>query len=248
MIKYPRTQHIEGSKLQPGDEDLSQVKLSSLRGATLVIEEKLDGANAALSFVEGELRLQSRGHYLTGGAREKHFAMFKTWAASQQATLRAALGDRYVVFGEWLYAKHTIFYDALPHYFMEFDVWDTESSTFLDTPRRHALLAGLPIEHVPLLHTGSVDSIAQLRAMIATSRYKTERWRDRLSDHVRQQTDPSDLAEGLYIKREKDGVVAGRYKLIRRSFLQSVHDSGSHWLSRPIFENRLAEGVDIFAK
>ena len=25
MIKYPRTPHIEGSRLQPGDEDLSKI-------------------------------------------------------------------------------------------------------------------------------------------------------------------------------------------------------------------------------
>ena len=72
MIKYPRTHHLEGSRLQPGDEDLSQVRLSSLRSVPLVIEEKLDGANAALSFDgKGELLLQSRGHYLVGGGREK---------------------------------------------------------------------------------------------------------------------------------------------------------------------------------
>lgn len=95
MIKYPRTHHLEGSRLQPGDDDLSQVRLSSLRGVPLVIEEKLDGANAALSFAaDGELLLQSRGHYLTGGGREKHFALFKTWAATHQEAFREVLGDR----------------------------------------------------------------------------------------------------------------------------------------------------------
>ncbi len=49
----------------------------------------------------------------------------KAWAGAAQRELREALGGRYVMYGEWLYAKHTVFYDALPHYFFEFDVLDT---------------------------------------------------------------------------------------------------------------------------
>src|SRR5205807_2014548 len=33
-----------------------------------------------------------------------------------------ALTDRYILYGEWLYAKHTVFYTDLPHYFLEFDI------------------------------------------------------------------------------------------------------------------------------
>src|SRR5512138_1661040 len=112
FLKYPRTAHIEGSRLQSGDEDLDSVRWSELSGRFLVIEEKIDGANAALSFDdEGRLLLQSRGHYLVGGAREKHFALFKTWATTHQRLLHERLQSRYVVYGEWLYAKHTVFYD-----------------------------------------------------------------------------------------------------------------------------------------
>lgn len=50
--KYPRTPHIEGSRLQPGDEDLSQISFSEIAGKHLVNEEKCDGANSAISFDE----------------------------------------------------------------------------------------------------------------------------------------------------------------------------------------------------
>lgn len=66
--RYPRTPHLEGSRLQPGDHDLRQVPLAALRGAYCVVEEKLDGANAGISVDDdGRLRLQSRGHTLVGG-------------------------------------------------------------------------------------------------------------------------------------------------------------------------------------
>ena len=144
--KYPRTPHIAGSRLQPGDEDLDTAPFGEIAGRHLVIEEKLDGANCAISFGAGNaLQLQSRGHYLTGGPRERHFDLLKTWAQSISDRLLGALGQRYIMYGEWLYAKHTVFYDALPHYFIEFDVLDTDNDCFLSTKRRRELLSGLPI-------------------------------------------------------------------------------------------------------
>ena len=71
LHKYPRTYHLQGSRLQPGDEDLESAPWSEVLGRYVVAEEKLDGANAALSFdTDGKLWLQSRGHYLAGGRRE----------------------------------------------------------------------------------------------------------------------------------------------------------------------------------
>jgi hypothetical protein len=258
MHKYPRTHHIEGSRLQPGDEDLESAPFRRLAGRQLVVEEKVDGANAGISFDSaGRLRLQSRGHFLTGGPRERHFALFKAWASRHQARLRAAIGHRYVIYGEWLYAKHTVYYDALPHYFMEFDVLDTATGAFLSTERRQALLVGLPLASVPVLHTGPLRALANLRTLLGPSRYKGANWQDSLATRcaeqgldpttVRAETDPSDLMEGLYIKVEEDGEVVGRYKFIRANFLATVLQSGSHWLDRPIVPNGLRADVDIYA-
>lgn len=129
--KCPRTPHLEGSRLQPGDEDLSQIRFSEIRGKHLVVEEKCDGANSGISFGrDGELLLQSRGHYLTGGYRERHYNLMKQWAAVHKETFYRVLGKRYIMYGEWMYAKHTVFYDALPHYFLEFDIFDKEKGIY----------------------------------------------------------------------------------------------------------------------
>jgi hypothetical protein len=50
LHKYPRTAHIAGSGLQRGDEDLDVVPFADLAGCHLVVEEKMDGANSAISF------------------------------------------------------------------------------------------------------------------------------------------------------------------------------------------------------
>jgi RNA ligase-like protein len=256
LRKYPRTRHILDSRLQPGDEDDGTAPFDAVAGRHLVVEEKVDGANAAISFdPHGRLMLQSRGHYLTGGPRERHFDLFKQWAHGVSDMIRPLLQDRYIVYGEWLYAKHTIFYDALPHYFLEFDVLDRHDETFLSTPARRRLLAGSPFCSVPVLHEDAVASAAELKALVGRSAFKSTRWRERLADSaqspehradlVAQQTDPSDLMEGLYVKVEQDGRVTDRLKYVRPDFLAAVLDSESHWQSRPILPNRLASGAAL---
>ncbi|MFI5916308.1 RNA ligase family protein [Dactylosporangium sp. NPDC051541] len=250
LRKYPRTPHVQGSRLQPGDHDLAQVPFAELAGRTLVVEEKLDGANAAISFdADGTLRLQSRGHYLSGGPREKQFAPFKAWAAGTRYGLWPVLRDRFIVYGEWLYAKHTVFYDALPHHFCEFDVYDRQSEVFLSTSRRRELLAGLGIASVPVLAEDVFTDLATLTKLAGPSTCRTGGWRDALReaaltggadpDRVVRETDMSEEMEGLYLKLEDAGTVLGRYKWVRPSFHTAILDSGSHWQDRPIVANRV---------
>jgi hypothetical protein len=258
IFKYPRTHHVEGSGLQLGDEDLAVYPFFSLAGRQLVIEEKMDGANSAVSFTrDGQLRLQSRGHYLTGGPREVHFHLLKAWASRYTNDLWAVLSNRYVMYGEWLYAKHSVFYTDLPHYFMEFDILDTTDGSFLDTPRRLKLLRRAPfVASVLVLHSGMVATLDDLRARIGPSHFIAPDHLARLRAaceergiepaRVISETDPATTMEGLYIKVEENGVVQERYKFVRSSFLQTVIDSQSHWLDRPIIPNQLRPGVDLF--
>ncbi len=254
ILKYPRTPHLEGSRLQPGDEDLSQIRFSEIAGRHLVVEEKCDGANAAISFSdEGEMFLQSRGHYLTGGYRERHFNLMKQWASVHRDAFYQVLGSRYLMYGEWMYAKHTVFYDALPHYFLEFDIYDRTQGIFLDTPSRRKLTEKLPIVSVPVLSEGVFSKQQQLLDLIGPSNYITEgnaaclqRLSQELGLDTGQQcaeTDLSTMMEGLYLKVEEGGQVAARLKYVRASFLQRLLESESHWLERPIVPNQLAAPV-----
>lgn len=248
--KYPRTPHIEGSRLQPGDEDLSQIPFDEIRGRYLVVEEKVDGANSAVSFdTAGELLLQSRGHYLTGGYRERHYNLMKQWAMAHRDELYGLLGTKYIMYGEWVYAKHTVFYDALPHYFLEFDILDRDTGFFLDTLSRHEMLKDAPVASVPVLGSGTYKAKDELMKLLGQSRYVTGNQRQNLWDaSVKLGLDPerncnetelSGMMEGLYIKVEENGQVVDRMKYVRAGFLQCVDFSETHWLSRPIIPNQL---------
>jgi hypothetical protein len=255
--KYPRTPHIEGSGLQPGD-DLDAVSFAALAGRLLVVEEKMDGANSAISFApDGRLLLQSRGHYLIGGPRERQFDLLKQWASRYADGLWETLGARYVLYGEWLYARHTIFYTDLAHYFLEFDALDTTNGVFLSTPARRELLRSAPfVRSVRVLHEGVVASAEALTALIGPSAFITGSSAKRLRTaegargldpkQALRESDLSGLMEGLYLKVEDDGAVVERYKYVRAGFLQTVFDSYSHWMDRPLIPNQLAPGVSLW--
>lgn len=250
LKKYPRTPHIEGSRLQPGDEDLSQIRFKEILGRHVVIEEKIDGANTAISFSkEGELLLQSRGHYLTGGYRERHYDLMKQWAYSHMECFYRVLGSRYIMYGEWMYAKHSVFYDALPHYFFEFDIYDREKGIYLDTPSRKKLTEQMPVVSVPVLAEGTFKNMDEILKYLKQSLYITDNHVEVLrkvseelgldADRQCNETDLSTTMEGIYIKVEEDGQVVHRMKYVRPSFSQCVETSETHWLERPIVPNQL---------
>lgn len=261
IIKYPRTQHIFGSRLQDGDEDLEAVPFEALLGQYLVVEEKLDGANSGISFDnDGNLMLQSRGHYLDLSnicRRERHFNLLKTWANRHLDQLFDILENRYIMYGEWMYCKHTVFYDQLSHYFHEFDIYDKQTKIFLSTEERRKKIGKAPIISVPVIWEGEAKSLKHLKNLIGVSLYKSVNWKNKLievaemrnidSDLVVSQTSTSDLAEGIYIKSETKEKTIGRYKYVRPDFLQSIQESETHWIDRPIVPNQLSESSDIFA-
>lgn len=252
------------SSARHGDDfALPLVPLSNLVGCHLVIEEKLDGSNCAISFdASATPWLQSRGHYLLGGPRERHFAQLKSFVATHRQDLYAVLSDRYVLYGEYLAAKHTIWYDSLEHYFYEFDVFDKLSGCFLSTPARRALLASSGVVSVPVLFegvlwpAGATPKISDLWAFIGPSLYKSPTWRDKLVAQANKtgqdpsvilsETDPSDLSEGIYIKIETKTETIGRAKLVRSDFVASLTRADAkrqHWLDRPHLANHLRSDV-----
>lgn len=243
MIKLPRTQHIEGSGLS-SSKDPDVMQFSKLAGEFLVVEEKLDGTGVSIFFDDKlDMQIWHRGSPAIG----KEFARLHNWATSRQGSLFNLLEDRYILFGEWMLHKHAIFYDQLPTYFFESDVFDRETETFLSTQARSNLLAGRGIRSVPVLASFKPTKLNQLTGLVRKSMYQSENWREllwNLSEKegfelkpLLDQCDQSDLAEGLYIKHEDENKVLGRYKYVRREFVENIINSGTHLRDRIPFHN-----------
>jgi hypothetical protein len=252
MLKYPRTPHLTGSHRQGDDSALPVIAIERLDHEGLVVEEKVDGANCGIWFDrDGALRLQSRGHVLRGGPREWHFDRFKAWAALHEPWFHERLGRRFVLFGEWLHATHTLFYDGLPSFFLEFDMFDRKRDRFLATALRQELLDGGPVVPVAVVHTGAARASAEaLLDENARSAYHTARWRENLDGALAEldrrsaqilcaQLDARPAREGLYFKIEDGDAVIERFKWVRPSFTQVVQEADTHWMVRPRLYNRL---------
>ncbi len=260
LVRYPSTTHLAGSKHAAGPGDPSQAPFPAPGGLTLVWEEKVDGDHLGFGFAPGDGRpfLQAHGREVDVAA-ERSLAPAADWLGSFDVEAYEALGERFVVFGDWCALKHTVFYDALPHPFLEYDVFDRVGGAWLSTAARRRLLAGLPVSSVPVLHEGRLDGPEAARALLAPggvprrSAYKTGRWREALDEAARAagldpgrvaaETDPSDAGEGLYLKVEERDRVVGRHKFVRPGFMETILASGSHWRGRRPVRNAVAAAM-----
>lgn len=215
FVKYPRTPHLFGSKGTDDDKHLGEAEsLRFLADPSLIVEEKIDGTNVGIHFgPDGRMALQCRGHLITEGMHPQ-YDLFKQWASLKRPILDQMLEDRFILFGEWAYARHSVRYRRLPHYFFEFDVFDKTSRAFLDLDQRMALIEGAGIPTVPVLHRGSLDR-EMLLALIGPSSYESE-----FDNPLTGRTD--DLMEGLYLRTEAGGIVTGRAKVVRPEFVERV--------------------------
>lgn len=116
FTKYPRTPHLFGSTGTADDKHLDESKSNALiADPSLIVEEKIDGTNVGIHFSDnGQLVLQCRGHLITEGMHPQ-YDLFKQWATVKRATLEQKLTNRYLLFGEWVYARHSIHYRQLSH-------------------------------------------------------------------------------------------------------------------------------------
>lgn len=229
--KYPRTPHLFGSKGTDDDKHLGEFDSAEfLNDPTLIVEEKLDGTNVGIHLAgDGRLVLQCRGHEITSGMHPQ-YDLFKQWTVANRHTFENILQDRYILFGEWLYAKHSILYRQLPHYFFEFDIFDKETESFLTLADRLKKLEGTGIHTVPVVHQGTISS-KELLKLIGPSRF------DSVFDNP-YTTHPDNIMEGLYLRTEADGRVSRRGKVVRPEFIEKIKQS-EHWQHQAMIPNEL---------
>jgi hypothetical protein len=147
--KYPRTYHFPFSPGAKNDDRIAS-DYSSLVGKPLVVTEKLDGENTCLS----RLGVFSRSH---AAPTRNPWAtyLYPRWEA-----LRSQLGDL-ELFGESLYAVHSIRYPALPAYLFLFAVRERGYWHSWEDVTAFAALCELPT--VPVLWEGTLASEAEVR-------------------------------------------------------------------------------------
>lgn len=220
FVKFPSTPHLtvlDGATVRD-DKVLTPVERDRFLGHDLIVEEKIDGANLGISFDStGAIRAQNRGSFLN----EPMTGQWKTlpaWLAIHNDHLFDVLTDRYILFGEWCYATHSIFYDQLPDWFVGFDVFDFQANRFVCRDVRDRLLESLQLHVVPSLASGRL-TLGEITASLGQSHFGNA------------------PAEGLYLRYDDGDWLGRRAKLVRPGFIQAITE---HWSDRPLKVNRLA--------
>ena len=239
FVKFPRTPHLFGSKGTDDDKHLGEREsLAFIGDVSLIVEEKIDGTNVGIHFAaDGRMKLQCRGHEITEGMHPQ-YDLFKQWTSAKLLTLEEMLEDRFILYGEWLYARHSVHYRALSHYFFEFDIYDKQVERFLDLAARMRKLSGTSIETVPIVHRG-IATADELWAKIGPSAFDAH-----FENPVTGRSD--NRMEGVYLRTEADGFVTGRAKLVRPEFVERIKQS-EHWQHQAMVPNLLRDGADIWS-
>lgn len=142
--KYPRTYHFPFSQGAVNDDRI-QAQWQDILQHELVITEKLDGENSCI---------KSNGVY----ARSHAAVNRNPWARPVWdiwERVGRSLGDLHL-FGENLYAIHSIEYQRLEHYFYVFAVRDGDTWLSWDDVTAYAQVLELPV--VPVLRRGFFDA------------------------------------------------------------------------------------------
>lgn len=116
FYKFPRTHHlVTVSKNIDRDDLVMDLKDGKpFFTETVIVEEKIDGANLGISIDPETLKnlCQNRSHYVTSQSATQWKGLDQ-WI-QDHPKLYEVLDPHYILFGEWLYAKHSVPYDKLP--------------------------------------------------------------------------------------------------------------------------------------
>ncbi|KAF8079132.1 ATP dependent DNA ligase [Lyophyllum atratum] len=229
IYKFPRTPHLIDLGAASSDDIVTDVAVISSQGK-VIITEKIDGANMGFSLSSDRSRIivQNRSHYVDSSTHEQ-FKKLGIWVDRHQEDLFKVLDrdpffpERYILFGEWMFATHSIPYTHLPDRFIAFDLYDRSTRGWMDRDSLSSILSTTSISLVPVIHEGTMPTEAELRSMV---QLRSRFWDGRV--------------EGIYVKVERAKHVVARGKVVRSDFIAG----NEHWSRGNLRVNGLETSID----
>lgn len=148
---FGRTHHLPWRANGSDDDSVAREEYAGMIfHGELTVEEKIDGACVGIRHTGDEPILRNREHILRKGyikdtPSKMQFRPLWGWYYDHRESfekLNALLGIEASVYGEWLYAKHTLYYDRLPSLFVAHSIWDPADGSFVPQGRARDALTG----------------------------------------------------------------------------------------------------------
>jgi len=203
-VRHPRTYHLPWS-LGATDDDKVMTSLDGFLGREVVVTVKVDGECTTLY-----------SNYLHARSPEYHAHSSRDWVKALHAKIAHDIPPNYRVCGENLFAKHSIYYQHLPDYFLVHSVWDDQNVCLSwDETTMWAELLGL--KTVPVLWRGRWDE-DKVRSSYSASYLQDE-------------------CEG-YVVRVAQAFPYRDYRLQVGKFVRANHvQTHAHWLQTALIRN-----------
>jgi len=212
---FPRTPHLPHKpNTVTGDFVSSEAEVAVLfspGSAHVSVQEKIDGANCGIAYIDDHPVIRNRTKILTKGfykdtQAKKQFLPTWNWAHENKKKfqeLEACYPDL-TVYGEWMQMAHGLRYDQLPDWFIAYDLYDQVAGKFLSPHVGIPMLQFCGFAIAPEILTGAVLS-----------------W-EQLEEACNQRTlfSSTEIREGIYVKVADDHFVTARHKMVREGFKQ----------------------------
>jgi hypothetical protein len=205
--EYPRIPHLD-KKISNMTHDDIQLESKIQFPLTGWVQEKLDGANLGLSWTSGPV-IRNRNNILKKGYIKKEtpaklqFRSSWNWLHAHNKDIQKlskSLMTTVTVYGEWCYAKHSLFYDRLPDLFIAYDIYVPEDDEWLSPDRFESEISQTDIRFIK----------------------PTKMTFDDISDVVRVSELPSEyrngIREGIVIKLSDGRKVTESFKIVNKFF------------------------------
>lgn len=204
--KYPRTFHLEWSKgLTTDDKRIDSI--DSFIGKRVIVSEKMDGESTSLY----------PDHLHARSIDSKHHPS-RNWIKQLHAQICFNIPEHNRFCGENMFAKHSIFYDKLPSYFLLFSMWTDEICWSWDDTVEWAKLLGL--ETVPVLYDGIWDEDKIKACWTGVSKFGPEQ-------------------EGYVVRVAHEFSLDDFSKFVVKFVRENHVQTSSHWLNQKIIPNLL---------
>jgi len=135
-------------------------------GDGIIIQEKLDGANASFTLNNGVLEAFSRNTKLDDSNTLGGVYGFVMESFNDKKNF---LGEDYIYFGEWL-TPHKVKYEGFEKQFFLFDIYSKSKEQYLDFKEVEHEAITLGLNLIPVFYEGEYKSFEQLESYVGKTK------------------------------------------------------------------------------
>ena len=205
-MKYPRTYHLPFSEGITNDDKVVK-NIRCLEGKHVVVTLKMDGENTCICRNTIHARSEDSLDHPS-----------RHWVKGLWAKIHYLLPENMTLYGENLYAKHSIYYTNLESYFYLFSVWEDRYclpwEEVVETSKKFGLVL------VPILYEGpfSEDTVREFTKL--------------------KQYDGNEV-EG-FVVRAVDGFHYNDFSFNIAKYVRKDHvRTDNHWMYGPMIKNKM---------